>query len=385
MNGSNSSNVQVRQQVAYVIAVIAKCPIAGQSKTRLQPLFTRSNAHCTNDDGASIVAKAMLRDVLVSISHCCHQARNDNETSNNSNKSNDTEIIIDQFLFYAPPNQEGYEMMQHIVDSCHDKSTGSRSSRCIAEDWTLFPVDNSPPNSTKENEVIDGDYESHSNNLSNILSNAVRTGQTRYATIPTTVILLGMDAPEIPMLELYNIITTPSLSLSSPLSQEPSVTLPLPPPITTTPSAFLCPAYDGGYVLLSIPPLVHPETIQTIFQSVSPYWSHPLTAITQIKALSDVGIPTIVGPIVHDIDTPDDVLELIQRLKSYTRTQSYDTRVTAVEVNTGTNMEIETCTLYRPSVLRTATTTTTPSPTSIFPNYVPCPYVRQALMDLQLF
>jgi glycosyltransferase A (GT-A) superfamily protein (DUF2064 family) len=382
-NMNSEVGQQPTQQVAYVIAVIAKCPIAGQSKTRLQPLFSKSNElhhlpqqqqpHDHNDhDGASILAKALLCDVLVSISHCCRQARKNNRKRNNNN--NKAEIMIDQLLFYAPPNQTGCDMMQHIVNTCHDKdgSTIISSTGSIKDDWTLLPIDNSHPNSTTTT-TTNNDYESQSNNLSNILSNVVRTGQNRHATIPTTVILFGMDAPEIPMPELYTIITTPSSSSSS-----------FP---TTTTSAFLCPAYDGGYVMLSIPPMVRQEMIDTIFQSVAPYWSHPLTAMAQIKALSDVGIATIIGPIVHDIDTPDDVLELIQRLRSNNMQLSYDTTVAAVvDVEVETKMEIEGCCLHRPSALRGTTATfTNKSETSIFHDFIPCQHIRQALIDLQLF
>ena len=46
--------------VGGAIVVFAKCPIAGASKTRLAPLL--------GDDGAAALARAMLSDVLVSIS-----------------------------------------------------------------------------------------------------------------------------------------------------------------------------------------------------------------------------------------------------------------------------------------------------------------------------
>ena len=360
----NSDFIQQQQprKIAYVTAVIAKCPIAGQSKTRLQPLFASTTTTATPNetqlqpkDGTSILAKAMLRDVLVSISHCCRQAHTDNSSRNRSNSHNRTNnnninIVIDQLLFYAPPTTEGYEMMQEIVNSCHDIYGNS-----ISDDWTLLPIDNTNPSNTKN--ATNGDYESRRSNLSNILSNVVRTGHHRNPTIPTTVILFGMDAPEIPMLELYTIITTPKTASASA-------------------SAFLCPAYDGGYVMLSIPPLAQEETVHSIFQSVSPYWSHPLTSIAQIKALSDVGISTIIGPIVHDIDTPDDVLALLQRLKSEPVRSPYDTIVAAANVDK--KIKVEGCCLHRPSVLRH-------SPTSTFHEYVPCQHVRQALIDLQLF
>ena len=360
---------QQPQPTAYVIAVIAKCPMAGQSKTRLQPLFSTSEERGADDvpppdpAGAVILAKAMLWDVLVSISHCCRQARQDNRT-----KKQNSEIHIDQLLFYAPPTNEGYTMMQHMVDACHDNSSGSNDGGFRNDDWTLLPMDHSPPyHSSIPNAPTNREYDSHSSNLSNILSNVVRTGQNRNTTMPTTVILFGMDAPEIPMSELYTIITTPFSASSTTTSTSPSITT----------SAFLCPAHDGGYVMLSIPPLIPPPTMDAIFQSVVPYWSHPRTALAQIKAFSDVGIATILGPLVHDIDTPDDVLALVQRLKSH------DTTISAM--NTDSFHEMARCSLHRPSVLlATTATSTSPSPTSLFHDFVPCQHTRQALMDLRL-
>lgn len=44
------------------IVVFAKCPIAGASKTRLAPML--------GEDGAALLARAMLSDILVSLSEC---------------------------------------------------------------------------------------------------------------------------------------------------------------------------------------------------------------------------------------------------------------------------------------------------------------------------
>jgi hypothetical protein len=367
---SNSDIVSAQPKIAYVIAVIAKCPIAGHSKTRLQPLFAHNTTSTTTpDDGAAILSKAMLCDVLVSISHCCRQARRHNSLS--SNDSNIANILIDQLLFYAPPTNEGCQMMQHIVDTCHN-SDGS----LIKDDWTLLPIDNTKPNTTTGVPMMK--YESQSNNLSNILSNVVRTGQTRHSSnIPTTVILFGMDAPEIPMNEIYRILTTTSTTRRPPLPITSTSVSQVSSSTTTT--AFLCPAYDGGYAMLSIPPLNSLQIMDSIFQSVSPYWSHPLTAITQIKALSDVGISTVIGPMVHDIDTPDDVLALIQRLKSKSKISTDTTKTTVTD---DTNDEMVRCCLYRPSVLLTSTH---PLPRRIFDDHVPCQHIQQALVDLHLF
>ena len=46
----------------HAVVVVAKCPIPGRSKTRLIPLL--------GEEGSSKLAKAMLSDVLVSLSKC---------------------------------------------------------------------------------------------------------------------------------------------------------------------------------------------------------------------------------------------------------------------------------------------------------------------------
>jgi len=47
--------------VGGAIVIFAKCPIPGSSKTRLSPLL--------GDQGSALVAKAMLSDILDSISN----------------------------------------------------------------------------------------------------------------------------------------------------------------------------------------------------------------------------------------------------------------------------------------------------------------------------
>lgn len=109
---------------------------------------------------------------------------------------------------------------------------------------------------------------------------------------PGHVIFLGMDCPEVPLEELVYIVSNNDDSCE--LSHQ----------------ALLCPAADGGYGLLAIP---RSAPIQKIFHGV--LWSHPLTALSQLKALSDCRIPTIIGPLMHDMDTIQDVEALCERIR----------------------------------------------------------------------
>ena len=200
------------RKTAVVIAVVAKCPIAGQCKTRLRPYL--------DDNGCATLALAMLLDVLISIMECSKDFTIIN--------SNDDCPILDHILYYAPPTEDGRRMMETIVSS-------SSSCHNLQSTWTLLPVNYNNTNeliATSQMNYGNERNSSMSSNLSNILTNVLRTAYHRHINVPTTTILFGMDAPEIPMNELKAII-----------KQQPSL-------------AFLCPAYDGGYVMLSIPPII---------------------------------------------------------------------------------------------------------------------------------
>ena len=73
----------------------------------------------------------------------------------------------------------------------------------------------------------------------------------------------------------------------------------------TTGEAYICPATDGGYVMLSLPG----EAPSGIFDDVE--WSTQNTCISQIQALRRSGVSVRVGPTFHDIDTPEDVRRLL--------------------------------------------------------------------------
>ena len=112
------------------------------------------------------------------------------------------------------------------------------------------------------------------------------------------VVFLGMDSPELFIDEITEAIRI--------ISKE-------------TKKAYINPAQDGGYGMLCVPS----EAPVEIFSRVR--WSSPLTAVSQMKALSDNGIDTIVGSLMSDIDESDDVLELAKRLclRSSNETNEY--------------------------------------------------------------
>mmetsp|Transcript_6429 Transcript_6429/g.8460 ORF Transcript_6429/g.8460 Transcript_6429/m.8460 type:complete len:179 (-) Transcript_6429:361-897(-) len=100
------------------------------------------------------------------------------------------------------------------------------------------------------------------------------------------VVFLGMDSPEIPTSEVARALYH-----------------------AKSRCAFLCPADDGGYGMLGVPPRIDGKKV---FQGVR--WSSELTAVSQIKALTDNGIQILLGRIMYDIDVFKDLMKLAERL-----------------------------------------------------------------------
>jgi len=178
--------------------------------------------------------------------------------------------------------------------------------------WTLEPVDHSE----NKDDADDGDSGQNSStstsgsHLTVILRNALRLARRRQQqqqsasrTNPTntaaagTVVFLGMDCPEVPVAELRAAVTRNRSNDTA-----------------TTSEALLCPAADGGYGMLAVSLSTNGsnEKLFGCFDGVP--WSHPLTAVAQLKALTDAGCCVTLGPLMHDIDTPDDVTALCERM-----------------------------------------------------------------------
>lgn len=124
-----------------------------------------------------------------------------------------------------------------------------------------------------------------------------------------SVVFLGMDSPALPLEDILI-----GLGLQVPADGvETDVILVSPMTNCSSTEALICPADDGGYGMLSVP--ASADASQT-FQGIQ--WSHALTAVSQIKALTDqVGRVSSVrmGTLMYDIDEPEDVTKLCLRLK----------------------------------------------------------------------
>ncbi len=82
--------------------------------------------------------------------------------------------------------------------------------------------------------------------------------------------------------------------------------------MTVTSILILSPYTTGGYGLISIPG--HAPSSK-VFSGVR--WSQPLTAVSQLKALTDSNVDVSIGKLMHDVDEPSDVHELVKRLHHY--------------------------------------------------------------------
>lgn len=112
------------------------------------------------------------------------------------------------------------------------------------------------------------------------------------------VVFLGMDSPEMPLDEIAGVFAHYNCDVNHETASSLS-------------TAILCPSEDGGYGMLSIPPSV--SLSEPVFANVR--WSQSLTAISQLKALTDANVPVKIGRLMYDIDEPEDVQALARRLQ----------------------------------------------------------------------
>ena len=186
--------------------------------------------------------------------------------------------MVPKILFYAPPTNEGRDIMTKLLESKELKLSLSPEG---ADGWNLEPLLSSSSSLT-------------SSDLGDMLQNALERTRQSYCSCynedddpskkqppsPSSVIFLGMDSPRLPLADIQYALQNPS-------------------------TAVLCPADDGGYGMLSIPSSI---ASQNAFSNV--LWSHPLTAVSQLKALTDAadGMTSIqIGSLMQDIDTPGDL------------------------------------------------------------------------------
>ncbi|KAG7341206.1 DUF2064 domain containing protein [Nitzschia inconspicua] len=282
----------VSQILRGTIVVVAKSPLPGQCKTRLIPLL--------GHDGSATLAQAMLSDVISTLDKC------------------DTLKSVYKVLLFAPETVQSKQIIVDIFQRLHISTVdGTRHNITTTTTTTTATINNCDTvrsaddlNSSSNNWILfpmlEGDL--NASDLGAKLQDALILARAHFqakTTSATTsdnnqsdggggpVVFLGMDSP---ILSLQDIITGLQNATKRPTNQ--------------CPSAMICPADDGGYGMVCVPSTTDPERT---FSNM--LWSHPLTAISQIKALTDQNIKVLIGKIMHDIDEPDDVWKLCQYLQ----------------------------------------------------------------------
>ena len=182
-------------------------------------------------------------------------------------------------LYYAPGTDEGRMHMLAIVDGLG-----------IAGDIELVPM-------------LGGDL--NGRDLGDQLTNALHEARGRTSG---SIMFLGMDSPNLPMEELEEAFQHPT-------------------------HATLCPSHDGGYGMLCVP---HNST-EAIFNNV--LWSHPLTALSQLKALTDCQVPVRLGRIMYDVDEPEDVQKLLDDVLKDTD-EEQPNRFKSLDVSSASNRRV---------------------------------------------
>mmetsp|Transcript_6722 Transcript_6722/g.9596 ORF Transcript_6722/g.9596 Transcript_6722/m.9596 type:complete len:377 (-) Transcript_6722:608-1738(-) len=294
--------------ITGAIVVVAKCPIPGKSKTRLTPLL--------GINGSALVAEAMLSDVLITIQHeivtkAISNTKTPTEisaTQEQQHHVNDGSNIL-KILLYAPGDQDGYHRMKEVLGSLDLKETTTTTeitdngggdiciddaeNNSLNNGWILLPMlsSNDLLSSDLGEKLMDALKRVRSIiELSNTKQYRKQAAMKQAQQTPSSILFLGMDSPELPLEEIQH-----GLQLSSSSS-------------SSTNTALLCPSEDGGYGMLCVPSTAPDE----IFHNIQ--WSHSLTALSQIKAITDLNMDVKLGRLMHDIDEPQDVIRLAHRL-----------------------------------------------------------------------
>jgi glycosyltransferase A (GT-A) superfamily protein (DUF2064 family) len=211
---------------------------------------------------------------------------------------------------YAPATGKAEAQLASILNSlnisCH--SSGSIPN---ASQWHLMPMMSSSEKKSAGNLKSSG---THSDLTSSSLGEKLIDALERVRALLAnnnemyqhnqSVLFLGMDSPEIPIEEVVYGLHVSSGKHTAHQTVESGCTR----QFSNEGKAHLCPANDGGYGLLSVP--IHAPA--SIFSGVR--WSNQLTALSQLKALTDAGVGISIGKLMYDIDEPEDVYLIADRL-----------------------------------------------------------------------
>jgi glycosyltransferase A (GT-A) superfamily protein (DUF2064 family) len=191
-------------------------------------------------------------------------------------------------VLYAPPTEEARDELRGLLEGLAEdrRIDGSREIATNDEEdavatrshgWTLLEMQRAT--------LQDAD-------LSHALTAASQAIVSELFPDTASLVFVGADAPELRVADLRD-----ALSLMEG-------------------EALLCPAQDGGYGLLGVAVSTsnsNRHMLDGLFRGV--LWSQPLTALSQVRAAQLAGFgPVRLGPIMRDVDVPEDVTNLCRRL-----------------------------------------------------------------------
>mmetsp|Transcript_12697 Transcript_12697/g.15761 ORF Transcript_12697/g.15761 Transcript_12697/m.15761 type:complete len:280 (+) Transcript_12697:229-1068(+) len=265
MAGNNSANF-------CTIILVAKFPRIGKCKTRL--------AKQTDNDFAQKFAKACIGDLV-------DKFGNDFVSGN---------YKVKRVILFAPGTDKD-DYRKWLEEECPETSSN----------WDLLPM----KEPTEKDAAIGALGAALGGSIIDISSRNSLQNNTNFGPVS----FIGMDTPHLPtkvVAESFAIASTCSIEKNKVLNEV------LGDPFTegaVQETAYICPAYDGGYVLLSLPPAVaNGNNAYRAFENVA--WSTSEACSTQVKALKDVGFKVKYGAVYTDIDDLEDLHVLKDKLAS---------------------------------------------------------------------
>lgn len=171
------------------------------------------------------------------------------------------EAKCSRVLLFAPPTEEAHLGFEVLLQELGVESA-----------WQLQPVLSSS--------------DPLSSDLGAILADGAR--KTRALCSCEHIVFIGADCPDLPLSALVSALDVASAD-----------------------RAYICPAHDGGYVLLALPAAAEAGGS---FRNV--HWSAADTCESQRTALDLAGISSCLGPTFADVDEVEDLAPLYSRLQA---------------------------------------------------------------------
>ena len=248
---------QAEQPAALVL--VAKWPGSGSAKTRLARGIAAALAAPGADetDAGTAAAKELA-------SGFARAAVSDLVCNFGAGLRVRPPAALRRVLLYAPPTEDARAGFAALLEAAAQPT----------EAWTLLPVL--------------GTADARASDLGALLADAASRCQRQLGC--GRLVFIGMDTPDLP----------PS-ALEAALRR-----------CAAPHAAHLCPASDGGYVLLGAPRSLHARGHAALFEGVE--WSCAETCASQQAALDRAGLAVAVGETYSDCDELDDVRALQRRL-----------------------------------------------------------------------